>query len=87
MMLLIRNAVVHPALLVVYEMLTGQRLFEGESVTDSLAAVLTKEPEWNRVPVKAQQLLRSCLEKDPSGGCATSAMLGGCWKIFLYGLQ
>jgi Tol biopolymer transport system component/tRNA A-37 threonylcarbamoyl transferase component Bud32 len=50
---------------VLYEMLSGQRLFDGESVTDTLAAVLTKEPEWNRVPVKAQQLLRSCLEKDP----------------------
>src|SRR3989454_8384085 len=50
---------------VLYEMLTGRRLFYGESMTDTLAAVLTKEPEWNRVPAKAQPLLRSCLEKDP----------------------
>jgi hypothetical protein len=30
-----------------------------------LAAVLTKEPEWERVPAKVQRLLRRCLEKDP----------------------
>jgi serine/threonine-protein kinase len=30
-----------------------------------LAAVLKDEPEWNRVPQKAQRLLRRCLEKDP----------------------
>jgi serine/threonine-protein kinase len=50
---------------VLYEMLSGRRLFDGASVTDMLAAVLTKEPEWERVPVKAHPLLRKCLEKDP----------------------
>jgi serine/threonine-protein kinase len=50
---------------VLYEMLTGQRLFQGESVSDTLAAVLTKEPDWNRVPPKVLPLLRRCLEKDP----------------------
>jgi Tol biopolymer transport system component len=50
---------------VLYEMLTGRRLFDGETVSHIMAAVLTKEPEWNRVPVKARQLLRSCLERDP----------------------
>jgi serine/threonine-protein kinase len=50
---------------VLYEMLTGRRLFEAESITDTLAAVLTKEPEWERVPTKVRPLLRSCLEKDP----------------------
>ena len=46
-------------------MLTGQRLFKGETVSDTLAAVLTREPEWNRVPPRAAFLLRRCLEKDP----------------------
>src|SRR5260370_28639119 len=46
-------------------MLTSRRLFDGETVTDTLSAVLTKEPDWNRVPTKAQRLLKSCLEKDP----------------------
>jgi Tol biopolymer transport system component len=50
---------------VLYEMLTGRRMFEGETVSDILAAVLTKEPEWERVPAKVRRLLRSCLERDP----------------------
>jgi serine/threonine protein kinase len=35
---------------VLYEMLTGRQLFTGETVSDILAAVLTKEPDWNQVP-------------------------------------
>src|SRR5262245_15957957 len=50
---------------VLYEMLAGQGLFLGESTSDTLAAVLTKEPDWNRVPPKVSRLLRRCLEKDP----------------------
>ena len=50
---------------VLYEMLTGRRMFQGETVSETLAAVLKDEPEWNRVPHKAQRLLRRCLEKDP----------------------
>ena len=50
---------------VLYEMLTGRRMFQGETVSDTLAAVLTKEPEWERVPTQVRRLLRRCLEKDP----------------------
>ena len=50
---------------VLYEMLTGRRLFQGETISDTLAGVLTKEPEWERVPARAQRLLKSCLEKEP----------------------
>jgi serine/threonine-protein kinase len=50
---------------VLYEMLTGEQLFHGETVSDVLAAVLTREPDWNRVPVKVRRLLQRCLEKDP----------------------
>src|SRR6266404_4774334 len=46
---------------VLYEMVAGQRLFEGETVSDTLAAVLTKEPQWDRVPARAQRLVRRCL--------------------------
>src|SRR5215472_3510182 len=37
---------------VLFEMLTGKPLFMGETVSDTLAAVLTKEPEWERIPAK-----------------------------------
>ncbi|MGA2715641.1 MAG: protein kinase [Bryobacteraceae bacterium] len=50
---------------VLYEMLTGQRLFEGETVGDTLAAVIKEEPDLTKVPAKVQRLLRRCLEKDP----------------------
>ena len=50
---------------VLWEMLTGDRLFEGETITHTLASVLTKEPDWTRVPEHARRLLQWCLEKDP----------------------
>ena len=50
---------------VLWEMLSGQRLFDGETISHTLAAVLTKEPDLQQVPVKTRRLLRSCLEKDP----------------------
>ncbi len=49
---------------VVYELLTGKRAFEGESVVETLGAVLNKEPDWNAVPQNARPLLQWCLEKD-----------------------
>lgn len=51
---------------VLYEMLTGKRLFQGETVTDVLAAVVRQEPDWNRIPTQALRLLKSCLQKDPN---------------------
>jgi len=50
---------------VLHEMLTGKRLFEGQTTTEILSSVLTKEPEWDEAPAKVQRLLRRCLEKDP----------------------
>jgi Tol biopolymer transport system component len=50
---------------VLYEMLTGRQAFHGETITDVLAAVVTKEPAWDRVPIKLRRLLQSCLQKDP----------------------
>jgi serine/threonine protein kinase/Tol biopolymer transport system component len=48
-----------------YELLTGERLFGGEDVADTLAQVLTKEPNLQRVPAKVRRLLAECLQKDP----------------------
>ena len=49
---------------VLYEMLTGDRLFEGETNLDVLAQVVHKEPDLQRVPAHLRRLLRRCLEKD-----------------------
>src|SRR5262249_41419707 len=53
---------------VLYEMLTGKRAFEGEDVSDTLAFVLTKQPDWDAlppsIPSTIRKLLRRCLEKD-----------------------
>ena len=53
---------------VLYEMLTGRRAFAGEDVTDTLAFIITKEPDWNALPIETppslRRLLRRCLEKD-----------------------
>ena len=35
---------------VLYEMLTGTRAFDGEDVSDTMAAVLRGEPDWNKLP-------------------------------------
>ncbi|HLE71847.1 MAG TPA: serine/threonine-protein kinase, partial [Vicinamibacteria bacterium] len=43
---------------VLFEMLTGKRLFTGETVSDVLAAVLTREPEWDRLPSTAPPSVR-----------------------------
>lgn len=54
---------------VLYEMFTGTKMFEGDTMTDVLAAILTAEPDWNALPPStprgARTLLRHCLERDP----------------------
>jgi len=49
---------------IVYEMLTGKRLFQGESAVEILGGVLNQEPDITGVPVRVHRLLRWCLEKD-----------------------
>ena len=50
---------------VLYEMVTGKRLFDGATVSDSLAAILKEEPDLTLAPEKTRRLLSRCLEKDP----------------------
>jgi serine/threonine protein kinase len=51
-----------------YELLTGKRVFQGDTVQDTLAAVLERQPDWSALPPKSpakiRELLRRCLEKD-----------------------
>src|SRR4051812_20952238 len=48
---------------VLFEMLTGQRLFEGETISDVLAAVLREEPRWSLLPPGTPASVRSLLER------------------------
>jgi eukaryotic-like serine/threonine-protein kinase len=54
---------------VLYEMLTGRAAFKGGSVSDTIAAVLGSEPDWDALPdgtpTAVRLLLQRCLEKDP----------------------
>jgi serine/threonine-protein kinase len=53
---------------VLYEMLTGKPCFDGADIANTVALVLTKEPEWGALPAgtpsSIQTLLRRCLDKD-----------------------
>ncbi len=54
---------------VLYEMLTGQQAFGGETVSDSLASVIKDAPDFTKLPAQTPQrireLLSRCLQKDP----------------------
>jgi Tol biopolymer transport system component len=54
---------------VLYECLTGKQAFAGETVTDILAKILEREPDWEILPAETpaalRMLLQHCLAKDP----------------------
>ncbi len=54
---------------VLYEMLTGQRAFKGDDISDTLAAVLRENIDWTELPASTprsvRRLLARCLERDP----------------------
>ncbi|MCC6650970.1 MAG: serine/threonine-protein kinase [Candidatus Eisenbacteria bacterium] len=53
---------------VLYEMLTGRQMFTGETVSDTIARILERQPDWSalpaRTPARVRELLRRCLDKD-----------------------
>jgi Tol biopolymer transport system component len=53
---------------VLYEMLTGRTPFEGETISDTIVAILEREPDWSTLPATTppaiRRLLQRCLEKD-----------------------
>ncbi|MEO8097975.1 MAG: protein kinase [Acidobacteriota bacterium] len=51
---------------VMHEMLTGQRTFKGEDLTETMAAVVMKDPDLAPIPRQVRRLLKKCLEKDPN---------------------
>ena len=54
---------------VLYEMITGRRPFEGETISDTIAAVLREDVDWKRLPAQTpydvRRLLKRCLERNP----------------------
>jgi len=50
---------------VLYELLTGKQLFQGEDLTDTLASVVKVQPDLSAAPEPARRVLQACLEKDP----------------------
>jgi serine/threonine protein kinase/Tol biopolymer transport system component len=64
---------------VLYEMVTGRKLFEGEDLTETLASVVMKEPDLGGVPSRLRKVLEACLQKDP--GKRLHAI--GDWKLLL----
>ncbi len=62
---------------VLYEMLTGRAPFAGDTISDTLAAILEREPDSTKLPadtpVPIRRLLRRCLEKDRRGRLDSAA--------------
>lgn len=54
---------------VLYEMLTGRQLFQGEDAADTMASVIRTDPDFRALPAelppRVREVLRRCLEKDP----------------------
>ena len=63
---------------VLYEMLTGKRPFEGEDVSTIIAAVIQSEPQWDDVPARVQRVIRKCLEQDPRRRLRD---IGDAWEL------
>jgi len=58
---------------ILYECLTDKRVFEGETVTETLAAVLTRDPEWEKAPAKVRPCYAGAWKRIKRSGCAISA--------------
>ena len=54
---------------VLFEILSGRKAFSGDTMSDTIAAILEREPTWDNLPIASpstvRRLLRRCLEKDP----------------------
>ena len=63
---------------VLYEMLAGQKPFQGETISDVLAAVITKDPDWTAVPETTPQAIKKlCL---PLPAKRSTPAIAGHWR-------
>ena len=64
-----RRGDIHALGVVLFEMLSGRQMYSGETVTETIAQVITQAPDWNALPASTptavRRILRRCLEKDP----------------------
>jgi eukaryotic-like serine/threonine-protein kinase len=64
---------------ILYEMLTGRRPFDGEEMTEVLAAVIKSDPDFTLlpgdIPPSVERLIRGCLEKDPRRRAADASII------------
>jgi Tol biopolymer transport system component len=63
---------------VLFEMMTGRQPFQGDDVSETLAAVIKAEPSWQLAPMQVRRLLHSCLEKDPKRRLRD---IGDAWRL------
>ena len=63
---------------VLFEMLTGRRLFAGDDVTETIAAIVKTQPDLSHVPPPVRRLISKCLEKDPSHRLRD---IGDAWEL------
>jgi serine/threonine-protein kinase len=66
---------------VVYEMVTGERAFQGDSAAELMGAVIHKEPDLALAPAAVRRLIEKCLAKDPRHRLQAI----GDWKLLLDG--
>lgn len=63
---------------VFYEALTGRQPFRGETITDTLGAIISDDPDWQalpkQTPVSIQYLIRHCLTREPAQRLADAGM-------------
>jgi hypothetical protein len=63
---------------VLYEMLTGRRAFEGDDVTETLAAIFKTDPDLTRAPESLRRVLANCLDKNPKTRLRD---IGDVWRL------
>ena len=69
---------------VFYEMVTGERAFRGDGMTDLLASVVRDQPDLAKAPSSVRRLLQKCLEKEPRHRLRD---LGDAWELVDDGAQ
>ena len=63
---------------VLYELLSGKRPFQGNDIAEILASVIKEQPDYEKVPHEFRRLIKKCLEKDPAKRLRD---IGDAWEL------